>query len=180
MEVKDSIRAIIEKIDPNNESIDETPARVEKSYDEFFSGYGVKVSDIADAFYCSETDDLIILKNIPFESHCEHHIVPIIGTASVGYVPNGKIIGASKMARIVDCFAKRLQLQERMTVEIAKALESVLNCKGVGVYIEAEHFCISHRGVKKHGSKFVTRYFSGVIKGDLRREFLMTALGRND
>jgi GTP cyclohydrolase I len=176
MEIEANIRAIIEKIDPNNESIEETPERVVRTYDEFFSGYNINVSDIADTFYDSDMNDLIILKNIPFESHCEHHLVPIVGVAHVGYIPNGKIIGASKLARIVDCFAKRLQLQERMTIEIGRALESVLAPKGVGVYVQAEHFCISHRGVKKHGSRFVTRYFSGAVRDQLRQEFLATIM----
>jgi GTP cyclohydrolase I len=179
MEIETHIQAIIKEIDPTNSEAKKTSERVAKTYDEFFSGYNANVSELADVFYASETDDLVILKNIPFESHCEHHISPIIGTASVGYVPSdGRVIGASKLARIVDCFARRLQLQERMTIEIGKALESVLNAKGVGVYIEAEHFCISRRGVRKQGAKLVTRYFSGVIKDDLRREFLEAIVGK--
>jgi GTP cyclohydrolase I len=174
MEIEADIKDIIEKIDPNNKNLEETPARVARSYAEFFSGYGIRIPDITNAIYDSEMTDIVILKNIPFESHCEHHIVPIIGTAGIGYIPNGKIIGASKLARIVDCFAKRLQLQERMTVEIGKTLDFVLKPKGVAVYLEAEHFCISHRGVKKHGAKFVTRYFSGEMKDGLRQEFLST------
>jgi GTP cyclohydrolase I len=175
MEIETHIQAIINEIDPTNGEAVKTSDRVAKTYDEFFSGYREDASKIADAFYEAETDDLVILKNIHFESHCEHHLSPIVGTASVGYLPrDGKIIGASKLARLVDCFARRLQLQERMTVEIGKALESVLNPKGVGVYIEAEHFCISRRGVKKRDANFVTRYFSGELKGDLRREFLAT------
>ncbi|MDR2781718.1 MAG: GTP cyclohydrolase I FolE [Holosporaceae bacterium] len=176
MEIEANIRAIIEKIDPNNDGVEKTPERVARSYEEFFSGYNVDIYNIANTFYDSEMKDLIMLENIPFESNCEHHLVPIIGTASVGYIPNGKIIGASKLARIVDCFAHRLQLQERMTIEIGKALEAILNPAGVGVYIKAEHFCISHRGVKKHGSKFVTRYFSGALKDSLRQEFLATVM----
>jgi GTP cyclohydrolase I len=178
MEIEKHIRAILEEIDPNRADAAEladTPGRVARSYREFFSGYGVDLSKIADVFYESESDDLIVLKNIPFESHCEHHMVPIVGTVTVGYVPDGKILGVSKLARIVDCFARRLQLQERMTAEIGRALEAVLKPKGTGVYAEAEHFCVSHRGVRKHGAKFVTRYFSGVLTGDLRREFLSTA-----
>ncbi|MDR3187480.1 MAG: GTP cyclohydrolase I FolE [Holosporaceae bacterium] len=174
MDIEHHIKGIIGKIDPDSSRLEETPARVAKVYGESFSGYGVDISSVVSKFYDSGMDDLIILKNISFESHCEHHLVPIIGTASVGYVPQGKIVGASKLARIVDCFARRLQLQERMTMEIAQALESVLEVKGAAVYLEAEHFCISHRGVKKPESKFVTRYFSGILKSDpnLRREFL--------
>jgi GTP cyclohydrolase I len=99
-------------------------------------------------------------------------MVPIVGVVHIGYIPNGKIIGASKLARIVDCFAHRLQLQERMTMEIGETLESALHPQGVGVYVEAEHFCISHRGVKKQGAKFITMHFSKELKNDQRREFL--------
>jgi GTP cyclohydrolase I len=181
MEIEEHIKAIIEKIEPDrvdSAALTGTPARVADSYDEFFSGYGRNVSEIMNVFYESEANDLVILKNIPFESHCEHHMVPIIGTLAIGYVPtSGRVAGISKLARLADCFAHRLQLQERMTVEIGKALESVLKPKGVGVFVEAEHFCVSHRGVKKPGVKFVTRYFSGVLTGDLRREFLSTVNG---
>jgi GTP cyclohydrolase I len=176
MEIETHIEAIIKKIDPDNSEINKTPKRVAESYEEFFSGYDMDVSKIVGALYNSDMSDLVILKNIPFESHCEHHLVPIIGIANIGYIPNGKIIGASKLARLIDCFAHRLQLQERMTVEIGKALEFVLSPKGVGIYIEAEHFCISHRGIKKHGAKFVTRYFSGELRDSLRQEFLATVL----
>jgi GTP cyclohydrolase I len=172
MKIATSIREIIQEIDPGNDRLEKTPERVSKSYDEFFSGYKTDLSKIANTFYDSEINEWIILKNIPFESHCEHHMVPIVGVAHVGYIPTGKIIGASKLARIVDCFAHRLQLQERMTMEIGKTLESALNTSEVGVYIEAEHFCISHRGVKKQGAKFVTMYFSGELKSDRRKEFL--------
>ncbi|MDR1982589.1 MAG: GTP cyclohydrolase I FolE [Holosporaceae bacterium] len=172
MKIETHIREIIKEIDPNNDGLDKTPARISKSYDEFFSGYKTDVSQIANTFYDSEMNDWVILKNIPFESHCEHHMVPIVGVSHIGYIPNGKIIGASKLARIVDCFAHRLQLQERMTMEIGKTLELVLNTQKVGVHIEAEHFCISHRGVKKHGAKFITMYFSQELKSELRKEFL--------
>ena len=178
MEIESHIEAIIRKIDPTNNEIDKTPKRIAKSYEEFFSGYDMDISEITNALYDLDINDLVILKDIPFESHCEHHLVPIVGIVHVGYLPAGKIIGASKLARIVDCFAHRLQLQERMTIEIGKALESVLAPLGVGIYIEAEHFCISHRGVKKQGAKFVTRYFSGKLKDSLRQEFIATIMKR--
>ncbi|MDR2068009.1 MAG: GTP cyclohydrolase I FolE [Holosporaceae bacterium] len=174
MDIERHIKSIIEQIDPDSSRLEKTPSRVAKVCKDSFSGYGLDISNVVDKFYDSPMDDLIILKNIRFESYCEHHLVPMIGTASVGYVPQGKIVGASKLARIVDCFARRMQLQERMTMEIAHALESVLDVKWVGAYLEAEHFCISRRGVKKQESKFVTRYFCGTLKNDLnlRREFL--------
>lgn len=172
--IETNIENIINNIDPDSQRLHETPKRVSRAYDEFFSGYNIDIQKIAGIIYDSKINDIVILKKIPFESHCEHHIVPIIGTASIGYIPNGKIIGASKLARIVDCFAHRLQLQERMTMEIANAISSILDPLGVGVYMEAEHFCISHRGVKKQGAKFVTKTFLGNMKDNynLRMEFL--------
>ncbi|MDR2723765.1 MAG: GTP cyclohydrolase I [Holosporaceae bacterium] len=178
MEIETYIEAIMREIDPDNGEINRTPKRVAESYCEFFSGYNVDAIEIAGELYSSDMNDLVILKNIPFESHCEHHLVPIVGIATVGYLPDGKIIGASKLARLVDCFAHRLQLQERMTIEIGKALDVVLAPKGIGIYLEAEHFCIAHRGVKKPGVKLVTRYFSGELKNSLRQEFLAAALGK--
>lgn len=165
---------ILKELNVSDDIIAETPERAEKAYKEFFDGYEKNLSNIKNAFYDSNMDEMIILKNIRFESFCEHHIVPIIGTAAVGYIPNGKIIGASKLARIVDLFAHRLQLQERMTMEIANFLEETINCKGVAVYVRGTHFCISTRGVRKDGAKFVTKYFTGIIKEnfELRREFL--------
>lgn len=169
------IEELVKSVDPDFDRIKKTPERVVRSLDEFFIGYSQNPKDIvADAIFDSDMDQIVLLKDIPFESHCEHHLVPIIGMASIGYVPNGRILGASKLARIVDCFACRLQLQERMTIEIALAVNEVIEPLGVAVYIEAEHFCLSKRGVKKDGAKFVTQYFLGNIRNDynLRSEFL--------
>lgn len=169
------IEELVRSIDPDFERIKKTPARVTRSLDEFFAGYSQNPEEIvADAIFDSEMDQMVLLKDISFESHCEHHLVPIIGKASVAYIPKGRILGASKLARLVDCFACRLQLQERMTMEIAQAVESVINPSGVAVYVEAEHFCLSKRGVKKEGAKLITQYFIGKIKNDysLRSEFL--------
>ncbi|MBR1733856.1 MAG: GTP cyclohydrolase I FolE [Alphaproteobacteria bacterium] len=174
-EIKKNITSFLKLIDPDFEHLKKTPERVTRACEEFFSGYKQTPTQITkDAIFDSEMDQMIILKKIPFESHCEHHVVPIIGEASVGYTPNKKILGASKLARIVDCFASRLQLQERMTMEIAQAVNEIISPISVAVYIEAEHFCISRRGVKKNGAKFVTKYFIGTIKNDynLRSEFL--------
>lgn len=178
MDIKQNISDIIREIESGNQNriseLADTPRRVENAYNEFFDGYDENVDDIVNVFYESQMDDLIILKNIQFESHCEHHMVPIVGEVSIGYIPNGEIIGASKLARLVDCFAHRLQLQERLTIQIAETLQNIMNCKGVAVLINAEHFCISRRGIKKPGVKFVTRYFTGLLKSDtnLRKEFL--------
>jgi len=173
MNIRNSIKAVLDSIESDDRLID-TPQRVENMLSEFFNGYDADIQDILSVKYCSDMDDLIVLNNIPFESHCEHHMVPIIGRVSIGYIPDSIVIGASKLARLVDVFAHRLQLQERMTVQIATTLHTTLKCKGVAVLIEGEHFCISHRGVKKHNVCFVTRYFLGCLKSnyELRREFL--------
>ena len=173
MNIRNNIKNVLDSIEIDDRLL-ETPQRAERALNEFFNGYDADIDSILNVKYPSEIDDLIILKHIPFESHCEHHMVPIVGRASVGYIPNGMIIGASKLARLVDAFAHRLQLQERMTMQVANALHTALKCKGVAVLIEGEHFCISHRGIKKHDSRFVTRYFTGCLKSnyDLRREFL--------
>lgn len=175
MDLEKNIENFLRQITPEAEYPEKTPERVARSCKEFFSGYSQDAKKIVhDAIFESVMDEIVILRKIPFESHCEHHIVPIIGEASIGYIPNGKILGASKLARIVDCFACRLQLQERFTIEIANAVNEVISPLGVAVYIEAEHFCISRRGVKKNGAKFVTKYFCGIMKSDynLRSEFL--------
>ena len=178
MNVEKNIESILKEIDKNfpEPLLHKTSARVAKAYDEFFDGYSKEKSEIIGSQFDSEMDDLIILKNISFESHCEHHMVPIIGRASIGYIPNKKIVGISKLARIVDYFAHRLQLQERLTMEIAEMLQEWINPLGVAVYIEAEHFCISHRGVKKKDASMITRYFTGQLKSDFakRNEFLMS------
>ena len=174
-QMEKKIQAILEDIEPDSYlRLENTPKRAALAFEEFFSGYTYDVEKVAEATYTSSMDDIIILKNIQFESYCEHHILPVVGNVAIGYVPNGKIIGASKLARIVDCFARRLQLQERMTMEIADAIAKILSPHGVAVYVDAEHFCISHRGVKKRGSRFVTKYFLGVLKDNyqLRSEFI--------
>lgn len=173
--IEDIIRDIIKSIDPDRDDLlQKTPARVARSCAELFSGYEKDVAEIASTFYESSMDETIILKNILFESVCEHHLLPIVGSAAIGYIPNGKIIGASKLASIVDCFAHRLQLQERFAMEIASTVEDLLKPKGVAVHLCAEHFCISRRGVKKNGALFVTKYFTGEFKRNhnLRAEFL--------
>ena len=178
MNVEKNVEDILKEIDPNfpEEILHKTSKRVANAYDEFFDGYSKDNSEVIGSQFDSEMDDIIILKNISFESHCEHHMVPIIGCASVGYIPNKKIVGISKLARIVDYFAHRLQLQERLTMQIAELLQSWIDPLGVAVYIEAEHFCISHRGVKKKDASMITRYFTGKFKSDpaKRNEFLMS------
>ncbi len=161
---------------PAREGLRETPARVVAAYDEWFSGY-----DVDPAEHLSKTfeevegyDEMVILRNVRFESHCEHHIAPIIGRVHVAYLPHHSVIGISKLARLVDAFAKRLQIQERMTAQIAHALNDALQPKGVGVVIEATHHCMTTRGVHKAGVTMVTNQLLGAFRDDpsTRREFL--------
>ncbi len=170
------LREILNVVEPNSEHLTKTPKRSAKAYQELLNGYGKGVSDVVskDAIYESSMEDMVILRRISFESFCEHHMIAITGYASVGYIPNGYIIGASKIARIVDCFAHRLQLQERLTTEIATAIDDVLSPKGVAVFVEGKHFCISNRGIKKQDARLVTRCFVGEFKNNyhLRQEFL--------
>jgi GTP cyclohydrolase I len=174
MNIEKHIEAIIKAIDPNAHDLQRTPVRVSSAFDELFSGYTHNPKNRINTLYDSPMDEMVILKNISFESNCEHHLLPMIGTVSIGYIPDGRIIGLSKLARIVDCFAHRMQLQERFTMEVAQTVNDIIAPKGVAVHICAEHFCLTHRGVKKHGAIFVTKYFMGKIKDsyELQKEFL--------
>ncbi|TKC79220.1 GTP cyclohydrolase I FolE [Trinickia terrae] len=162
--------------DPNREGLLETPSRVVRSYEEFFSGYAQDPREILARTF-SEVDgydEMIVLKDIRFESYCEHHMVPIIGRAHVAYLPEHRVVGISKLARLVDAFAKRLQIQEKMTAQIADTLNEILQPKGVGVILEAAHQCMSTRGVHKPGVEMVTSRMLGTFRTDpsTRREFL--------
>ena len=159
---------------PNRKELLETPRRVVDSYLEFFSGYNIKVDEqeykIFDNDYAY--DEMIVLRDIELESHCEHHMVPIIGKATIAYIPNKKIIGLSKIARIVDIFSKRLQIQERLVIEIAQCLNQLLDPKGVGVIIESSHTCLTTRGAYKPGSLMQTAHMIGCFREkDTRDEF---------
>ena len=161
---------------PQREGLSETPKRVIKSYKDFFSGYELDAREILSKQFkeVDGYDEMIILKNIRLESHCEHHMVPFIGNAHVGYLPRKKVVGLSKLARLVEVFAKRLQIQEKLTAQIANAIDEVLQPKGVGVIIEASHLCVSTRGIHKHESKMVTSRMLGSFRNDqaTRKEFL--------
>ena len=162
--------------DPEREGLRETPKRVIKSYKDFFSGYNLDPREILSKKFkeVEGYDEIIILKNIRLESHCEHHMVPFIGTAHVGYLPKNKIVGLSKLARLVETFAKRLQIQEKLTAQIANAIDEALQPKGVGVIIEASHLCVATRGIHKPDSKMVTSRMLGSFRDDpaTRKEFL--------
>jgi len=155
--------------DPNREGLVETPKRVIKAFKEYFKGYHQDAeADLSKTFGDVEGyDDMVVEKNISLESHCEHHMAPIIGVAHVAYIPNKKVVGLSKLARTVEIFSKRLQTQERLTMQIAKTLMNSLNAKGVAVTIDAAHQCMTMRGVKKERATTVTNYFLGSFRQDL-------------
>lgn len=162
--------------DPRREGLLDTPGRVARAFEEFFAGYKIDPVDVlARTFEEVEGyDEIVLLKDIPFESHCEHHMAPIIGRAHVAYLPDRRVVGISKLARVVDLYAKRLQIQEKMTAQIAAAIEGVLEPRGVAVVIEAEHHCMTTRGVHKRGVTMVTSRMLGAFRdqGETRREFL--------
>jgi len=161
-----AVNLMLESIGENShrEGLLETPERVTSLYDEIFAGYSQVPKDILGITFEDEKhQELVLVKDIPFYSHCEHHMVTFHGIAHVAYIPNGKVVGISKLARLVDCFAKRLQIQERMTSQIADTIEQVLNPRGVAVIIEAEHLCMTMRGVQKFGAKTVTSAMRGVF-----------------
>ncbi len=162
--------------DPAREGLAGTPERVVRSYQDFYRGYDVDpVALLQRTFEEVEGyDELVLLRDIRFESHCEHHMAPIIGRAHVGYLPRSRVVGISKLARIVDAYARRLQIQEKMTVQIARAIDEVLQPKGVAVVIEASHQCMTTRGVHKPGTSLVTSRMLGLFRTDprTRREFL--------
>jgi GTP cyclohydrolase I len=162
--------------DPNREGLLDTPSRVVRSYEEFFQGYGTDPAAILARTFeeVDGYDEMILLRDIRFESYCEHHMVPIIGKAHVAYLPRNRVVGISKLARLVELYAKRLQIQEKMTAQIADTLEHVLQPLGVGVVIEASHQCMTTRGVHKPGVSMVTSRMLGSFRTDpsTRREFL--------
>jgi GTP cyclohydrolase IA len=153
---------------PDREGLRETPRRVVKAYEEFFRGYAESPDEVLARVFeeVEGYNDLVLVRDIPFTSHCEHHVVPFVGKAHIAYYPTGGVVGLSKLARLVDVFAKRLQTQEAMTAQIAEAIETHLHPRGVAVLVEAEHMCMSMRGVLKQGSSTVTVQFSGVFQDD--------------
>lgn len=175
--IEDATRAILQAVgeNPDREGLSRTPVRVAKAYTEMLSGYRVDPAAlINDALFDVEYDDMVIVRDIPYQSLCEHHMLPFLGKAHVAYIPNGKVIGLSKIPRIVDMFAQRLQVQERMTRQIAEFINEVLQPKGVAVVMDGVHMCSMIRGVKKHGSGMTTSAMLGVFRSDerTRSEFM--------
>ena len=176
MDMQDNIREILVAIgeDPGREGLLKTPERVDRSLRFLTRGYRQKLEDVVNgALFDAESDDMVIVRDIEFFSMCEHHLLPFFGKCHVGYIPQGRIIGVSKIARIVDMFARRLQVQERLTAEIAHALQDILGAEGVGVVMDARHLCMQMRGVEKQNSVMTTSSMLGSFRRELatRNEF---------
>ena len=177
-EAEQAVRTLIRWAgdNPEREGLLDTPGRVVRSYEEFYKGYKSDPYQILSRTFeeVSNYDEMVVLRDIQFESHCEHHMVPFVGLAHVAYLPNKKVVGISKLARLVDAYSKRLQIQEKMTAEIANALNDVLAPKGVGVIVEAAHQCMTTRGVHKRGVTMQTSHMIGRFRSDqrTRQEFL--------
>ena len=154
--------------DPTREGLLETPKRVVKAYEEFFEGYNQNPAEVLNKLFeqVEGYDDMVLVKDIPFASHCEHHMVPFVGKAHIAYFPSEGVVGLSKLARLVDVFARRLQTQETMTAQIVQALDSTIHSRGTAVMVEAEHMCMTMRGIKKPGSQTVTLARRGVFETD--------------
>ena len=170
-EAEEALKTILTWLgeNPNREGLLETPKRVIKAFKEYFVGYTQDAEQILDKTFgdVEGYDDMVVEKNISVASHCEHHMAPIIGMAHVAYIPNKRVVGLSKLARVVEVFSKRLQTQERLTMQVAKALMTSLDAKGVAVTINAAHQCMTMRGIKKESTTTVTNYFLGQFKEDL-------------
>lgn len=178
VEAEAAVRTLIQWAgdNPDREGLVGTPERVARAYEEFFGGYRVDPEALLATTF-EETDDydeMVVLRDIRLESHCEHHMVPIIGKAHIGYIPSGRVVGISKLARLVDVFAKRLQIQETLTAQIADTIDKVLQPRGVAVVIEAAHQCMTTRGIKKTGVSMVSSRMLGVFRTEpaTRQEFL--------
>ncbi|MFT8634984.1 GTP cyclohydrolase I FolE [Novacetimonas hansenii] len=177
-EAEDAVRTLLRWAgeDPRREGLHDTPSRVVRSYEEFFCGYAEDPVDLLTRTFSEveDYDEMVLLRDIRFESHCEHHMVPIIGVAHVAYLPRKRVVGISKLARVVDAYAKRFQIQERLTAQIANTINDVLQPRGVGVVIEASHQCMTTRGVHRPGVSMVTSRMLGTFRSnsDTRREFL--------
>ncbi len=175
---EDAVRTLIRWAgdDPAREGLAGTPARVARAYREFFSGYGDDPAEILERTFeeVEGYDEMVVLRDIRLESYCEHHMVPILGKAHIGYVPDKRVVGISKLARLLEVFARRLQIQEKLTAQVANTINDVLQPQGVGVIIEAEHHCMTTRGVHKPGAAMVTSRMLGCFRKNpsTRREFL--------
>ena len=167
--------------DPDREGLQATPGRVARAFEDWFSGYRDDPVEFLRRTFkeVDGYDEMIVLRDISFESHCEHHLAPIIGKVHIGYLPDRKVVGISKLARVVETFARRLQVQESMTAQIAHCIQDVLKPKGVGVIVEGQHQCMTTRGIRKHGVSMITSQLLGHFRSDPRtRNEFMSIVGR--
>jgi GTP cyclohydrolase I len=181
-EAEEAVRRLIAYAgdDPNREGLVDTPKRVIETYDEFYGGYMQRPEDSLERTFeeVGNYDDIVLVRDIGFVSHCEHHMLPFVGKAHVAYFPTDKVVGLSKLARVVDVFSKRLQTQERLTADIVNAIDDTLKSRGVAVMIEAEHHCMTLRGVQKPGATTVTTQFTGVFRDDPAEQIRFLSLIR--
>jgi GTP cyclohydrolase I len=182
-EAEAAVRTLIAFVgdNPAREGLLDTPRRVVGAYEELFNGYGVRATDVLDRTFSEigTYDDLVLVRDIPFSSHCEHHMMPFFGVAHVAYLPVERVVGLSKIARLIDIYARRLQTQERLSSQVVTAIDEVLKPRGVAVMLEAEHTCMSLRGVQKSGSKTVTTQFAGLFRDDAGEQVRFIQLVRN-
>ncbi len=184
-EVEEAVRTMLRWAgdDPARDGLRETPSRVARAYQEYFAGYAQDPTEILQKTFeeIEGYDEMIVLRGVRFESHCEHHMAPIVGRAWVAYIPQGRVVGISKLARVVDVYAKRLQIQEKMTAQIANTINDVLNPQGVGVIIKATHHCMTTRGAHKPGTDLVTSRMLGVFRDNaLTRQELLGLANSDD
>lgn len=169
---KEAVQQLLYSIgeDPNREGLRDTPDRVARMYEEIFAGYSKDPKEILSTTFEADSDDMVLVRDIQFWSHCEHHMVPFVGVAHVAYIPNRnkRVVGLSKIVRLVDCFSRRLQIQERLTTQIADALDECLEPYGIAVIIEAEHMCMTMRGVNRPGAKTTTSHMRGIFKEEAK------------
>lgn len=183
-EAEAAVRTLLRWVgdDPNREGLLDTPKRVVKAYRELFAGYDADIDDVLGTTFeeVAGYNDIVLVRDIPFFSHCEHHMLPVIGKAHVAYLPDGRVLGLSKIARVVEVYGRRLQTQEAMTAQIANAIEETLRPQGVAVFIEAEHMCMAMRGVQKSGSTTLTTTFTGRFKDNATEQarFMSMVRGR--
>ncbi len=169
-EVEEAVRVLIAWVgdNPERDGVRDTPRRVAAALEEMYEGYRLDPADVLERTFDEDGgyDDMVLVKDIPFYSHCEHHMMPVTGKAHIAYYPGDKVVGLSKLARVVDIFARRLQTQERMTAEIVGAIDDALHPRGVAILIEAEHHCVTRRGTRAHGAMTTTTQFTGAFRDD--------------
>ena len=181
-EVEEAVRVLIAWVgdNPDRDGVRDTPKRVAAALEELYAGYRLDPAEVLERTFDEDGgyDDMVVVKDIPFYSHCEHHMMPVTGRAHIAYYPSDKVVGLSKLGRVVDIFARRLQTQERMTAEIVGAIDEALHPRGVAIMVEAEHHCVTRRGTRAHGALTTTTQFTGVFRDDPAEQMrFMTLVG---